>query len=312
MSEPKVPVEARHPIGVVATRTGLPQDLIRAWERRYSAVTPGRSRTGRRVYSDLDVERLRLLRRAVAGGRRISDVAGLPMETLRAMVAGDREPAVTPPAEERAASGVTPETLLAEAFEALETLDRHGLERVLTEASVQLSAPEIRQKIVVPMLETIGQRWQEGSLRIVHEHLASAIIRSFVSANRNGHDREHAPRIIVTTPAGQHHELGALMSAAVADESGWDVYYLGANLPAEEIAAAVRQLNARAVALSVTYRDGDRVNEEIHRLRGLIGSVPIFVGGRASAAFIGKLSEMGIQCPPDLSAFRAGLQNVLS
>ena len=312
MNEPKVHVEPRHPIGVVATRTGLPQDLIRAWERRYQAVVPGRGATGRRLYSDQDIEKLRLLRRAVSGGRRISDVAGLAIEVLRGLVSEDRGGSEEPRAVETGADRVLPDALLAEAIEALEKLDRHGLERVLTEASVQLSGPVLRQQLIVPMLDVIGKRWQDGSLRIVQEHLASTIVRSFMTTNRNGHDRVHAPRIIITTPAGQHHELGALMAAAVAEESGWDVYYLGANLPAEEIAVAVRQLSARAIALSIVYRDGDRVADELIRLRGMVGAVPIFVGGRASDVLCGRLAEAGIVCPPDLAAFRAGLQSVLS
>jgi hypothetical protein len=45
----------RHPIGVVSRRTGLGQDVIRAWERRYGAVVPQRTDTGRRLYTDEDV-----------------------------------------------------------------------------------------------------------------------------------------------------------------------------------------------------------------------------------------------------------------
>ncbi len=315
MSPEKSQPDSQHPIGVVASRTGLPQDLIRAWERRYEAVTPRRGETGRRLYSDEDIEKLRLLRRAVAGGRRISDVAGLSIGALRALVAGDRDEtgaASATPDADAAPGRASPETLLAEAIEALEALDRRGLERVLAEATVQLSAPDVRQHLIVPLLDTIGRRWQEGSLRIVHEHLASTIVRAFMSANRNGHDRERAPRIVVTTPAGQHHELGALMAAAVADESGWDVYYLGANLPAEEIAAAARQLRARAIALSVVYRNGDHAPDEILRLRELVGTLPIFVGGRASEALCNKLTDAAIACPRDLAEFRAELQSVLA
>lgn len=314
MTEPKVHTEPRHPIGVVATRTGLPQDLIRAWERRYEAVVPGRGANGRRLYSDQDIEKLRLLRRAVAGGRRISDVAGLALNLLRGLVVedGNGSTEAAPRREDDDAARVSPEALLAEAIESLGALDRHGLERVLSEASVQLSGPVLRQQFLAPLLETVGRHWQDGTLRIMHEHLASAIVRSFMASNRNGHDREHAPRIVITTPAGQHHELGALMAAAVADESGWDVYYLGANLPAEEIAAAVRQLGARAIALSVVYRDGDHVGDEILRLRGMVGAVPIFVGGRASSTLCSKLAETGVNCPPDLAAFRAELQSILS
>src|SRR5215212_406517 len=84
----------RHPIGVVARRTGLKQDLIRAWERRYGAVEPGRTDTRRRFYSDADIERLLLLRRVVNTGRAIGQVAGLSNEELQALI--DEEPAAPP------------------------------------------------------------------------------------------------------------------------------------------------------------------------------------------------------------------------
>jgi methanogenic corrinoid protein MtbC1 len=264
------------------------------------------------LYSDQDIEKLRLLRRAVAGGRRISDVAGLSIDRLAGMVEEDREQSPGSPRPVARPTGPGAEALLAEAMEALQTLDRHRLERVLTEASVAMSAPDMRANVITPLLDSIGEQWQDGSLRIMHEHLASSVVRSFMTANRNGHDRQQAPRIVVTTPAGQHHELGALMAAAVAEESGWDVYYLGPNLPAEEIAAAVRQLDARAVALSVIYKDGDHVADELMRLRSMIEHIPVFIGGRAGDQLRARLVEAGLQCPADLTEFRADLQAVLS
>lgn len=304
---------ARHPIGVVSSRTGLPQDLIRAWERRYDAVTPGRGNTNRRLYSDDDIDRLRLLRQAVARGRRISDVAPLPISDLKALVVEDQHEANRERKSVGARAKVPVDSLLAEAIEALEALDRHRLEGVLANAAVEMSSRTVRQELLVPLLEVIGTRWEEGSLRIVHEHLASTIVRTFMTAARNGQDRANAPRVIVTTPAGQNHELGALMAATVADEVGWDVYYLGPNLPAEEIAAAVRQLNAKAVALSVIYRDGEsHVIEEMRRLRRLLDpAIPVFVGGRAATTIRDRLVEAGLRFPDDLQEFRAELQAVL-
>src|SRR5947208_15218323 len=94
MSSPPSSSVPRHPIGVVARRTGLKPDLIRAWERRYGAVTPGRTETRRRFYSDEDIERLLLLRRAVNTGRGISQVAGLSDAELEALIEAEPAPAV--------------------------------------------------------------------------------------------------------------------------------------------------------------------------------------------------------------------------
>ena len=76
------PEVARHGIGVVARRTGLLADRIRVWERRYGAVEPVRSATGRRLYSDADVDRLRLLREVVDRGHAIGAVARLEIGRL--------------------------------------------------------------------------------------------------------------------------------------------------------------------------------------------------------------------------------------
>src|SRR5579864_136502 len=100
----------RHPIGVAAERTGLSLDVLRVWERRYGAVAPARAGGGQRLYSDADLERLRLLRLATLAGRGIGQVASLGSKELAELVREDEtargrkgtwEPVVTPaPAED--------------------------------------------------------------------------------------------------------------------------------------------------------------------------------------------------------------------
>src|SRR5512143_21813 len=80
-----------HPIQVVARRTGLSPDVIRAWERRYHAVAPQRSTTARRLYSNEDIARLQCLRQATQSGRRIGDVARLSLPELQALLQQDQE-----------------------------------------------------------------------------------------------------------------------------------------------------------------------------------------------------------------------------
>jgi methylmalonyl-CoA mutase cobalamin-binding subunit len=262
------------------------------------------------------VERLRLLKQAVCAGRRISDVACLDTAALEHLVSEDHREA---PAVDSATTGTrggndVQQVFLDRAVEALLELDRHRLHRLLCDASVELSGPEFRHQFIVPLLSTIGVRWQQGSLRIVHEHLASIVVRSFLAAPRNNSDRQRSPRIVVTTPTGQYHELGALMASAVAEEIGWDVYYLGASLPAEEIVAAANQIGARAVALSLCYRESNAlVLDELARLRHLLDdAIAVFVGGNAVSPMRDRLVEAGITCPVDLAEFRAELHAAMS
>jgi DNA-binding transcriptional MerR regulator/methylmalonyl-CoA mutase cobalamin-binding subunit len=309
------PRAPRHPIGVVARRTGLKPDLIRAWERRYGAVEPGRTDTRRRFYSDADIERLLLLRRVVGTGRGIGQVAGLSNDELRALIDDEasREPA-------RPASDLLPipgvgdnvaEPFLALCLSAAQRLDVRDLELQIERASVVLSRTALLERLLVPLMQRIGELWHQGTLRPVHEHMTSAVVRSFVGS-MNGH---HAlagtsPQLVVTTPSRQQHELGALVAAATAASEGWQVTYLGPDLPPQEIAAAALQKGARAVALGLTYPPDDPLLvEDLKRLRRLLPpGTELIVGGRASGAYAATLEEIGARRVEDFEDLRRELQ----
>lgn len=313
--------QPRHPIGVVSRRTGLKPDLIRAWERRYGAVAPGRSDTRRRFYSDADIERLNLLRRAVKTGHGISQVAGLANEELQAMIAEEPAeplrsghdplaPARLETAEPALGPGDPAAPFLSLCLEAARRLDAPELELQIERASVALSRIALIEKLLVPLLQRVGDLWQEGTLRPVHEHLASAVVRSFLGGMSGAyHPERSAPHLVVTTPARQRHELGALIAAATAGEAGWNITYLGPDLPPEEIAAAALQKDARAVALSLTYPPDDpQLIDELRRLRRLLSpQTELIVGGRCAAVYAPALKEIGALQVEDLSDLRRKL-----
>jgi len=74
---------AQYLISTVAKRSGVKSDLVRAWERRYKAVTPARTEGGHRVYTDLDIARLKLLNQATNNGHSISRIAQLSLDELK-------------------------------------------------------------------------------------------------------------------------------------------------------------------------------------------------------------------------------------
>jgi methylmalonyl-CoA mutase cobalamin-binding domain/chain len=118
--------------------------------------------------------------------------------------------------------------------------------------------------------------------------------------------------LVVATPAGQIHELGALLVGAAAANLGWHVTYLGASLPAAEIAGAARQNRARAVALSLVYPEDDlRLEGELTRLReALPPDVTLLVGGRATPAYHDALKKIGAVQMNDLAQLYNALDDV--
>jgi len=298
-----------HPMRVVAQRTGLTPDLLRAWEKRYRAVTPVRSAGGQRHYTDADVERLQLLVRATKGGRQISQVASRPNAELLSLIEADeRAAAVNRPVS---SDGPAIEGFLSSALMAVERFDAHALEQTLRSAVIRLSADEVLDEVISPLLFTIGSLWHQGQLQPANEHLASTTIRrvltwmSEVAAPQPG-----APVLIVGTPAHQVHELGAMLAATSATGNGWRVIYLGADLPAEELARAVEHVKADAIALSIVYPTEDpRIIDELRRLRLLLPPrVGVVVGGSGAPSYADALREVGADLLPSLSALRGWLR----
>jgi methanogenic corrinoid protein MtbC1 len=313
--------EQDHPIQVVVRRTGLSPHVIRVWEKRYGAVVPTRTATNRRRYSDADIERLLLLRRATRAGRSIGQIAHLPTAQLLELITEDEtlaSPAVpaqpaAAPSLPRANGQVAVQPHLTACLSAVEQLTANALEVALLRAHTALSQPILLEQLIAPFLEEIGRLWHTGALRIMHEHFASAITRSFLGHLTRSFDvPQTAPTLIATTPAGQVHEIGALLAATTAAAAGWDVAYLGPNLPAEEIAAAAQQRQARAVALSLVHpMDDPRVADEVIQLRHYLPrDTVLFIGGRAVPAYASRLNIAGIQTLDALSALRTQLETL--
>jgi DNA-binding transcriptional MerR regulator/methylmalonyl-CoA mutase cobalamin-binding subunit len=286
---------ARHPIGVVTLRTGLSTHLLRAWERRHAVVLPARGDGGRRLYSDAEIERIALLRRAARAGRSVAAVAALSTPELRHLVAEDAERAIARPTLAR--------SYREQAMDAVRALAPERLDSVLGRALLSLGTMTFLAEVMAPLLVVIGNEWHDGRITIAHEHAASgAMARLLGSLSRSLEVPGDAPRTVIATPRGEHHAFGALMAAAAASHDGWHVTWLGSDLPAAQVAAGAEQGGARAVALSTTGCTND-LKRELHTLRALLPPhVPVMVGG-AGAARIGGVQ--GITTVRDLAHWRA-------
>ncbi len=292
----------RHPIRVVARRTGLTPATIRAWERRYGVVDPGRSEGGHRLYSDLDVERLDTLRQLTELGRSISSVASLPMDRALALLAEDRTHARAPVA---VASGNGRAADVNSAYAHLRALDGAALERLLWRSFMALGARTFVESVAAPLLERIGEGWEEGDVTPAHEHLGSAIIDRVLSwmSDPNSHIAQDGPAMVIATLPGERHGLGARLAAATASVEGWRTVYLGTDLPAQDIAGAAAQIGASAVAISVVgSQDLEGMLRSVQELRrALAPRVRIVLGGRSARLLPQEHLPAGIDVVEGLS-----------
>lgn len=301
-------------IKVAVQKTGLTPHVIRIWEKRYSAVTPLRTPTQRRRYTETEIQRLLLLRQATQAGYGIGQIAHLPTEKLRELSAPILPVPTALPSPPVPAPAVMPTSTSFDAcLNAIERLDAADLEAALMRARVMLSHLAFLDTLVVPLMRHIGDSWHNGTLRAVHEHLAYAVLRTLLgSLVITRSVPASAPHLVVSTPVGQFHELGALVAASIASMEGWGVTYLGANLPAEDLAVAVQQHHARGVLLSIAYPPDDlHLGQELTMLqRYLSPDVTIFVGGRAAEHYQEVLQSIGAIRPLHWNDFRSHLESI--
>ncbi|MDA0813161.1 MAG: cobalamin B12-binding domain-containing protein [Verrucomicrobia bacterium] len=307
---------------IVSQRTGLSPHVVRAWEKRYGAVEPNRSGTNRRLYSESDIARLNLLHALTRAGHSIGQIGTLSTAQLQELTKktignenglghfpdGDQLERDEAAWDDEMNGAI--DQHLAAALDACRRMDQAKLEAVLSRAIVRLGYSGIIERLAGPLITTIGEEWHEGNMTVAQEHAATVTIRAFIEKHVRQYPISHGgPTIVITTPAGQIHELGAFLATAVAKKAGWNVVYLGASLPAAEIVGAVVQSGASALALSISYpADDPDLPMELLTLRQLAGDdLNVFAGGRSAHAYARALQESNIALIADLGSLRQKL-----
>jgi len=275
------PAEMTYSLGLVSRLTGLSPHVLRAWERRYEAVTPLRTPGGTRRYRESDLSRLRLLQAAVAAGHPIGDVARLDDAELRRR-SSVREGEERPP--------------LGEILAAIDALDAAEAERLLGIQLAALGPRRFTRAVVLPLLEEVGSRWERRELCMASEHLASAVVRSLLGALlRRRASGAPTPALLFTTLPGDRHELAVLVAAVTAADLGANAVYLGPDLPPGEIALAAERVDAAAVVAGVSRFNGAAVRA--HSLRELRRVLP-----RSVALWVGGAGLEGLELPSGVEA----------
>lgn len=300
-----------HTIKSVAEITGLSVFVIRAWENRYRAVEPTRTESNRRLYSEEDINKLILLSKATNKGYSIGNIANLSIKELK-NITGEHSLSDLIPDSGSSLSHPQATDFLDQCLEAIQEINTTKFDSLLLKASVELSHQILLDRLIVPLIEIVGDMWKEGSMRIASEHLFSSSLSTFLANLAKSYRvPENSPKILISTPTGQQHELGALLAACIAAASGWKVVYLGPNLPVEEIASAAGKLEVKAVTLSIVYPEDDmQLIEDLKRLKSMIPDIPLLFGGRAVVSYQKVLKTINARIGYNLNDFRNHLDEI--
>ena len=239
----------------VVNETGLKPDTLRAWERRYGLPNPHRTAGGHRLYSERDVDQLKWLIARQDEGLSISRAVDLwkqieadgrdPLAEMQSSL-GEAAPVVT-----TVSPGDNIAALRQSWIDACLDFDERRADSVLAEAFALFPTETVCFSLLQKGLSEIGIGWYEGRVTVQQEHFASALairrletmVASTPAPTRNG-------RILAACPADERHTFSLLLITLLLRRNGWDVVYLGANVPPTRLGPTLDQAKPHIVILA--------------------------------------------------------------
>lgn len=243
-------------IKTVVQQTGITPATLRAWERRYGVLQPGRSDGGYRLYSERDIAILLWLKGQVEAGVTISRaVALLEIQHQAGVETGTGTQMSRPELDEHVGKDGRRSTaaVMEELLVALVEFDEDGADAIVDEAFALYSIEAVTEEIIAPTLIEIGERWHRGEVSVVQEHFATAFLRQRLAALFRAYDQPDSGPLAVTGAApGEWHDVGILIVSLCLRRNGWRVIFLSQAVPAEQLMEEVAHLRPNLVCISAT------------------------------------------------------------
>lgn len=272
------------PVAAIEQATGLDRDVIRKWEARYGFPRPERDANGERQYPDDQVIRLCLIRKLLDGGFRPAKVVGLDTPQLKSLVK-----TLSPPAEG------SDNLFENEALAIIRRHDAEGLRTFFQRHINQNGILSFVQDKIAPLSAAVGESWLRGDLRIFEEHLYTSVVQDVLGrAAAVIAPATNPPRVLLTTPSGELHVLGLIMTQLFFHHAGVYCIVLGTQTPVSEICEAVEALDIDIVGLSISLALPTRSATAFLRELGdkLRPETAIWVGGMGATRLPARLPRV--------------------
>ncbi len=235
----------RYSIKDLENYTEIKAHTIRIWEQRYNLLTPQRTDSNIRYYSNEDLKKILNINLLYLNGLKISKIAQLS------------ESEITSKAKEIVVSNSESghkeiDTLII----AIAEMNADEIRRLLTTYDEQFSFRTLYSTIIIPLLIKMGELWQTNSISIAHEHHFSNILREFyiLKTNLLNPKKTRNKTALLFLPEHEEHELTLLYFQYLLKEEGFHCIYLGKQVPLDDLAQTVDQIKPDLVITNLIAR----------------------------------------------------------
>lgn len=244
---------ATYNLGAVLRETNINPDTLRAWERRYKLPQPMRSAGGQRLYSQRDFDIIKWLMRQQENGMRI----GQAVKLWRNLIAQGEDPlnaAASSLFKEEAIDSSQLDLFRKKWVAACVAFDEGRVEDVMSEAFIRFSPEVAFIDIFFPGICEIGELWYQGKVTVQQEHFASALLMRRLDALISALPAPTRPeKMVVACPPKEEHTLSAALLTLFLRRRGFQVIYLGTNVPLEEFQETVDVIQPQLVLLTAHH-----------------------------------------------------------
>jgi DNA-binding transcriptional MerR regulator len=267
----------------VVQQTGLKPDTLRAWERRYGLPQPRRSGGGHRLYTSRDIETIKWLMARQQEGLSIKRA----VELWQQIEADGREPLETPTPIAAATAPIPPPRPAGESLVQLReawlsaclSYDEQVAEQVVSQAFALYSPETVAMDLLQKAMAEIGEGWYRGEVTVQQEHFASALaIRRLEALVMAAPPPTRPGRILAACPPQEEHVFGLLLLTFLLRRKGWEVVYLGANVPVQRLETTVAATHPQLVIMGAQRLHSAATLLEVAHLLQEEG-VPLAYGG---------------------------------
>ncbi len=193
-------------------------------------------------------------------------------------------------------------TTKEELWDAVEAFDAEAAEMAIAKLLWDVPLSGAVAGVVLPFLKEVGDRWEEGTLSVAHEHFVSDMLRRKLSALSAVPPQQvledasaPSPVVLLACPAGERHDMVLLCVALMLRERGARVRFLGADTPIPAVLTAARAARADAVVMSATRSTAFTAHATT--LRRVARDHALYVAGRGADEQ--TVAEIGATALPD-------------
>lgn len=271
--------------------SGIKAHTIRMWEKRHRIIEPSRTSTNIRYYSDLDLKKIINVSLLNTYGIKISKIADMSLDDMNRKVL------------ELSELHNTKDVHIDQLVVAMIDMEEELFEKILNNLILKFGFEKTITEIVYPFLEKIGILWQTQNIKPAHEHFISNLIRQKIIVAIDGLPLppKTADKILIFLPEGELHELGLLFYHFLIRKAGYRTYYLGQNVPHEDLKSVYKIHQPVLMITSIISHPSLPIETYFERLANDFGQTKILVSGYQVQKFNGWL-------PPNVQIFSTALE----